>query len=247
MTDRTSELQTRLRALGLDPGPSDGIYGPLTEEAVFDALDLWEAGVAAPVIEAAKGIIPSEWLPECSMQRIICHWTAGAWKANSSDVAHYHIIIEDDGRLVRGSYSIKDNVNTGDGRYAAHTKSCNTGSIGVSLACMADAIENPFNAGKYPMTAKQWEILSTVVAELCNFYGIKVKPETVLSHAEVEKTLGKPQAGKWDYTRLAFDPTTVGAKECGDKLRDEVTQKLSMPMVAAAEVETTASPEPPTA
>jgi hypothetical protein len=247
MAKRTSELQTRLRALGLDPGPTDGIYGDLTEEAVFDALDLWEGGVEAPTIEEQDTIIPLEWLPVCKMVRVICHWTAGAWKANSSDVAHYHILIEDDGRLVRGSYSIKDNVNTSDGRYAAHTKSCNTESIGVSLCCMAGAIENPFDPGKYPMTEKQWETLSIVVAELCEFYSIKVTPQTVLSHAEVQANLGKPQEGKWDYTRLAFDPTTKGAKECGDKLRGEVQQKLLSPAPSVAAVEAVATAEPPTA
>jgi hypothetical protein len=133
---RTAELQSTLRALGFDPGPSDGVYGELTEEAVFDALEEY-----APPVELAYDpsyVVPGEWLPECPMQRVIFHWTAGAWKAStSSDVPHYHILIEDDGRLVRGSYSIKDNVDTSDGRYAAHTKNCNTGSIGVSLCCMA--------------------------------------------------------------------------------------------------------------
>jgi hypothetical protein len=234
---RTAELQSRLRALGLDPGPTDGVYGPLTEEAVFDALDAW-----APEIEEPAGIVPPEWMPVCPMYRVITHWTAGAHKANSTDMAHYHILIESDGRLVRGSYSIKDNVDSSDGRYAAHTKNCNTGSIGVSLCCMAGAVENPFNSGAYPMTAKQWDVLSSVVAELCNSYGIPVSPSTVLSHAEVQGTLGIPQSGKWDYTRLSFDDGTVGAKDCGDKLRDDVKQKqdsVSMLVVATA-----SSPEP---
>jgi hypothetical protein len=92
------------------------------------------------------------------------------------------------------------------------------------------------------MTAKQWDVLSSVVAELCNSYGIPVSPSTVLSHAEVQGTLGIPQSGKWDYTRLSFDDGTVGAKDCGDKLRDDVKQKqdsVSMLVVATA-----SSPEP---
>jgi N-acetyl-anhydromuramyl-L-alanine amidase AmpD len=181
-------------------------------------------------------------MPACSMDRIITHWTAGAHTANSTDLAHYHILIEGDGRIVRGSYSIKDNVDTSDGRYAAHCKNCNTGSIGVSLCCMANATENPFNPGHYPMTSKQWDVLSTVVAELCNTYGIPVGPSTVLTHAEVQGTLGIAQSGKWDYTRLAFDPTTTGARDCGDKLRDDVKQKQDS--VAMLSVETAASPEP---
>jgi len=63
---KTAELQSRLRALGLDPGPSDGVYGELTEEAVFDALDLW-----APAVDVPAGIIPLEWLSACSMDRVM--------------------------------------------------------------------------------------------------------------------------------------------------------------------------------
>jgi len=218
---RTAELQSRLRALGLDPGPSDGIYGTLTEEAVFDALDLY-----APAVEVAGGLIPAEWVPPCVMQRIICHWTAGAYTANATDLNYYHILIEGDGELCRGVYSIKDNVNTSDGRYAAHTKNCNTGSIGVSLCCMAGAVESPFSAGKFPMTETQWNTLTAVVAELCHAYSVSVTRETVLSHAEVQGTLGIAQSGKWDYTKLAFDPSMSGAKACGDRLRNDVSARM---------------------
>jgi len=155
------------------------------------------------------------------MDRVICHWTAGSHSAGSADKDHYHILIEGDGTLIRGVYSIKDNVDTGDGRYAAHTKNCNTGSIGVSLCCMAGAIENPFDPGVHPMTEKQWATLAVVVAELCRFYDIVVTPQTVLSHAEVQGTLGIQQSGKWDYTRLPFDPGVQGATACGDRLRAE--------------------------
>jgi hypothetical protein len=234
---RTAELQSRLRALGFDPGPTDGIYGELTEEAVFDCLDQYTPPVD---LHPPGGLVPSEWMPECVMERVICHWTAGAYKAGSADVPHYHIVIEDDGRLVRGSYSIKDNVNTGDGRYAAHTKNCNSGAIGVSLACMAGAIENPFDAGKYPMTQTQWDTLAGVVSELCQVYSIPITPSTVLSHAEVQGTLGIAQSGKWDYTRLAFDLNVKGAKACGDKLRSAVQSVGASLSVATT---ATASPE----
>ena len=65
---RTEELQARLRALGFDPGPTDGIYGELTEEAVFDCLDKYTPPVE---LVASTGIIPIEWMPDCSMDRII--------------------------------------------------------------------------------------------------------------------------------------------------------------------------------
>ena len=42
--------------------------------------------------------LPAGWLPAAKMQRVICHWTAGHHKASEDDKAHYHILIEDDGR-----------------------------------------------------------------------------------------------------------------------------------------------------
>jgi hypothetical protein len=193
---------------------------------VFDALDKYAP--ETPPAYGAGGIVPIEWMPVCDMGKIICHWTAGTHTANQDyDVPHYHILIEGNGGLVRGKYSIKDNVSTNDGYYAAHTKNCNTGSIGVSLCCMAGATENPFNSGAYPMKAVQWDILVHAVADLCIRYNIPVSRETVLSHAEVQETLGIAQSGKWDYTRLSFEPTVQGAKACGDKLRSEVTELVT--------------------
>ena len=76
------------------------------------------------------------------------------------------------------------------------------------------------------MTKAQWDKLAVVVADLCRFYGIPVTPKTVLSHAEVQGTLGITQRGKWDFTRLAFAPEVKGAKACGDLLRTAVARLL---------------------
>lgn len=120
---------------------------------------------------------------------------------------------------MRGTPSIAADGIGGTGPRASHTLNCNTGSIGVSLCCMAGAIESPFNAGSAPMTAEQWSALPRVLADLCRRYGIAVSPRTVLSHAEVQGTLGIAQRGKWDITRLSFDPSVKGAKACGDAFR----------------------------
>ncbi|WP_368904837.1 N-acetylmuramoyl-L-alanine amidase [Taklimakanibacter lacteus] len=162
------------------------------------------------------------------MQRVICHWTAGTHRAGESDRQAYHFLIEGDGRLVRGVPSVAAN----SGRrlaagYAAHTLNCNNGSIGVSLCCMEGAQQQPFRAGGYPMTRAQWETMVVVVAELCKRYRIKVTPRTVLSHAEVERVLHIEQKGKWDISRLAFDPSISGAAPCGDRLRREVTAAMA--------------------
>jgi hypothetical protein len=225
---RTDELQRWLLELGFDPGPIDGDYGPKTEEAVFDALEEYAPprDLAPPPSTNGENVVPADWMPNAKAVRVICHWTAGGNTANSTDKEHYHILIEGNGKLIRGDHSISDNDSTSDNDYAAHTASCNTGSIGVSLCCMSGAVESPFNAGPYPMTSTQWNMLSDVVADLCTRYNIPVSPTTVLSHAEVQSNLGIAQSGKWDYTKLAFDPSMSGAKACGDRLRREVTSKL---------------------
>lgn len=122
--------------------------------------------------------------------------------------------------------AISANGIGGTGARASHTLNCNTGSIGVSLCCMAGAVESPFKAGKAPMTREQWDKLAHVVADLCRRYDIPVTRKTVLSHAEVQGTLGIKQRGKGDFTRLAFDPVLKGAKACGNALRPAVSVYL---------------------
>jgi len=170
-------------------------------------------------------LIKKDWLPNCSMKRIICHWTAGAHRASQLDKAHYHILIEKDGKLVRGTHSIEDNVSTGDGVYAAHTLGANTGSIGVAVCAMAGAVESPFSPGTSPMLELQFHTLARVVAELCRFYQIQVTPRTVLGHGEVQANLGITQKGKWDPLVLPWDPS-MGRTQVGNFLRSLVQNVL---------------------
>ncbi|WJR67196.1 N-acetylmuramoyl-L-alanine amidase [Neorhizobium sp. CSC1952] len=171
--------------------------------------------------------IPADWMPDAKISRIIFHWTAGQNKASDLDREHYHILIEGDGKLVRGKPSIALNSEpkTKAG-YAAHTLNCNTGSIGVSLCGMAGAVESPFNPGKQPITRMQWEALTSVLAQLCKRYSIPVDRKTVLSHAEVQPTLKITQKGKWDISRLPFDPSIQGAIAIGDQMRAMVKSRL---------------------
>lgn len=202
---------------------ADGVAGPKTIARLHEVL---AAAKSAPAIPAAGQAVRALWMPPGRLERIICHWTAGQHRASATDKAHYHILVEGDGTLIRGDCAISANGIGGTGQRASHTLNCNTGSIGVSLCCMAGAVESPFKPGKAPMTREQWDKLAVVVADLCRRYDIPVTPRTVLSHAEVQGTLGIKQRGKWDFTRLAFDLEIRGARACGDALRAAVGSYL---------------------
>jgi hypothetical protein len=157
------------------------------------------------------------------MKRIIMHWTAGANAANATDKRHYHFIVEvgpnGKPRVVAGDHPPEANEriakpNDGD-TYAAHTRGTNTGSIGVAVAGMRGARERPFSAGPSPMTEAQIDLLVQFVADLAKQYQIPVLPTTVLTHAEVQPTLGIEQRAKWDIMWLpgmndVQDPIQIG-------------------------------------
>jgi hypothetical protein len=159
------------------------------------------------------------------MKRIINHWTGGTYKVSALDKKHYHVIIDGDGKWVKGDYTIEANEVTSDNDYAAHTLNCNTGSIGISCAAMAGAKEKKTN-GSYPLKEEQWEEMVRQNARFCIKYSIPVTAKTVLTHAEVEKNLGIKQRGKWDIAVLPFDESIVGAAAVGDKLRNDVLDEI---------------------
>lgn len=105
-------------------------------------------------------------LPVCRMDRVICHWSEGHYRANSTDLEHYHILIEGDGTVRFGDHTIDDNSDTGDGDYAAHTLGATTRAIGVACCCMVGCDERPFRPGPEPMKLDQWNTMCEAVAEL---------------------------------------------------------------------------------
>jgi hypothetical protein len=160
------------------------------------------------------------------IERSITHWTAGGGRASDLDKKHYHRITERDGTVVNGTEAIEDNIVTGDGDYAAHVRNLNTGSAGFAMAGMREAKEFPFDPGPSPITRAQFEAHCKMVAEFHMDYGIPVTRRTCLTHAEVEPTLGVKQRGKWDFTRIPFEPGIVGAIPCGDYFRERVNAYL---------------------
>lgn len=214
-----SALQMRIARDGFDPGVVDGIPGPVTLKAFRE----W----VRSDLPAEASIIPLDWMPPARMARIVFHWTAGTHKASDFDRKAYHLLIEGDGSLVRGHHGIDENAFPIDRRsYAAHVADANTGSIGVSLCAMAGAKERPLITGPYPITEDHLDALIAVMATLCATYDIPVTRQTVLSHAEVEPTLGIKQRNKWDIMWIpgmerAGDPITIG-----DAIREQVREAM---------------------
>ncbi len=160
------------------------------------------------------------------LKRVHIHWTAGGPQASSLDRQHYHVLIEQDGTVVLGDKKPEANRNTSDGHYAAHTRAANTGAIGVGLCGMRGARDRPFSAGNSPLTWPQIEAMASVVADLCETYDIDVTRETVLTHAEVQPTLGIRQRGKWDVRWLPDMDRAGDAIEVGDRLREMVLLEM---------------------
>lgn len=161
------------------------------------------------------------------MQRIILHWTAGRHTPGSLEREHYHFIVAGDGSVVAGTLPPESNARIVSGRpYAAHTRGANTGSIGVAVAAMVGAVERPFKTGNHPITPAQVQALVRLVADLCRRYKIPVTRQTVLSHAEVQPTLGIAQRGKWDISWIPPMAAPGNPVEVGDRLRTLIQAEL---------------------
>lgn len=235
-------LQKKLNVAGFGPLKVDGDLGPKTKRAIkrFQEENFIEpTGELNPATAQALRSIrvvenfhhrpgaryknpASIKLPKAKMKRVHFHWTAGGPKASAVDKMHYHFIVEQDGTIVLGDHPVTANEKIARGApYAAHTRGANTGAIGIGLSGMAGATESPFNAGKYPITQKQFDAACQLAAVLCEFYSIEVGPKTTLTHAEVQKNLGIRQRSKWDYTRLPWS-NIRGAAEIGKLVRAQI-------------------------
>ena len=153
------------------------------------------------------------------MKRIILHWSGGSHRASALDKQHYHLVIQGDGSVVYGDKPISANAAPLSANYAAHTSSLNTDSIGIAVCAMHGAQQSPFKAGSYPITEAQVRQLVQETARLAQGYNIPVTRQTILSHAEVQPTLGVTQAGKWDIAWLPGRATATDPIGCGDHLR----------------------------
>ena len=158
------------------------------------------------------------------MNKIIIHWSAGAYTPNTTDLEHYHFLIDGEGKKHNGKYKPEDNENCNDGKYAAHTGGGNTCAIGVSMCAMA-GFNSAASCGNYPITPVQLEACFKLCAELCKKYNIPV--ENVWTHYEFG--INHPDTtshGKIDIIYLPPYPL-VKRNEVGGFIRNKIRGYLN--------------------
>lgn len=165
-----------------------------------------------------------------TMNRIVLHHTGGGYTPSAEDLAAYHEVTDGDGKTHAGRHPILANAPGKSliaGRYAAHVAGLNTGSIGLSMACMKGGVwSNPSECAFFPKPAQLRSFVRNA-AEKCISFGIGVTRTTVLTHAEVQGTLGVKQKNKWDFDYDPFgivdsrDPVVIG-----DILRDHINAEI---------------------
>ncbi|MEX0306019.1 MAG: peptidoglycan-binding protein [Ruegeria sp.] len=220
MTFTTRDKQARCAALGFHPGPIDGIPGPRTRAAIAALMD--HRGVSR-VNDIFHG---------SGLHRIHWHWTAGAEGVIDLELNHYNFVIDHGGKPHEGVYSLRAQSGYSPERGAYHTWRANTGAIGLAVDCMAGAWERPFDPGTAPMTSAQLGALVDLSAELGMTHDIPVSRFSMLSHAEVQPTLGIRQKQKWDITWLPGMAKPGDPIEVGDRIRAMVRRKLEMKWAA---------------
>jgi hypothetical protein len=164
------------------------------------------------------------------MNRIVPHHAASSYEASQKALNSYHRLVDGAGNIINGKFAIEANApgkRLMSGYYAAHTAKLNTGSIGVSILAMGDAQWSKPFGGKYPVRLVQVEALVKETAQLAIDYSVECDRRTILSHAEVEITLGVAQKGKWDFDydmwgkSSSRDPVGLG-----DEFRQEVARLM---------------------
>ena len=200
--------QARCAALGYWPGPIDGVLGPRTARA----------RAAARQAQAAKHL---PFQHPSGLTRLHLHWSAGVYTPNRLDLQHYHVLVDGEGNVHR--------PHPPETRLA-HTLNANGGAIAVAVCAMAGAQERPFVRGSAPLNALQLAVMARVAAEFCRDYDIPVSRYSVLTHAEVQPTLGIRQRQKWDVCWLPGMPEPGDPITVGDRLRQMVSNaKAGLP------------------
>ena len=143
------------------------------------------------------------------IDRIFLHWSAGHYD-NPSPA--YHLSITGDGRILAAMPLTQ---------IGGHTYGQNTGSIGVSILCCADAVayaDGRIDWGNVPPTDIQVETMAQVVAMLCQGLGLPCDYDHVRTHAEQADIDGYGPATTWERWDIVALPG-VPAGQGGEYIR----------------------------
>lgn len=156
------------------------------------------------------------------MKRICIHWTAGGLHANSTDIQHYHRMVEGDGAIVFGKFKPEANrPPLKSGEYAAHCGGGNSDTIGWALCGMAGFI-GPSSPGDHQITHPQFEAACHGIAADCLRYGIPIDANHVYTHFEFGKRNPATSSnGKIDIIYLPPFPH-LKPSEVGDFFRNKI-------------------------
>ena len=145
-------------------------------------------------------------------KNVILHWTGGNYTPCSTDLLHYHYIIDSEGNVHLGDYRVEDNLNCTDGKYAKHCGGGNTGRIGIAICCMKDKATPP--------TRVQVESMCNLAAQLCFSFGLT--PKDCITHAEFgQKNRKTSSYGKIDINSLPYARVS-GIAKTGEYLRNKI-------------------------
>lgn len=194
----------------------DGMMGPNTRTGIKQAMEI-------------RKVHRKQDLFDRGVRGVVWHWTAGANGLIEMEKEAYNFLTDTKGNIYDGNSTIAEQVmyDWRKGIGASHTKSMNTGWIGISQDAMAGAKQtNPITWGSHPITWDGIDAMLEQTWDVCEEYGIPVSPWTTLSHAEVQPTLGVKQRWKWDYVVLPGDDVSRNPRHVGDELRKRMLEKF---------------------
>lgn len=158
------------------------------------------------------------------MKRIIIHWTAGQYNPNATDLADYHFLVDNLGKVYQYptmKHKPEDNLNCKDDNYAHHTGGGNTDSIGVSMCGMMN-FKDKNHVGNFPLTAIQFEATMQLCAKLARKYNIEITPDTAMTHYEFgQKHPDTPSFGKIDIVFIPAYPW-LSKDDIGNFIRSKI-------------------------
>ena len=196
----------------------DGVSGPKTRDGIKKAM-------------RRKKVQRKQDLFDRGIRGVTWHWSAGAKGFIELEKEAYNFLFSTTGDTIDGNNTPAEQAayDWKKGIGASHTRSMNTGWLGLSIDAMAGARQSsPVEWGNNPITWAGIDAMLELTMELCAEYDIPVSRWTTLSHAEVQPTLGVRQKHKWDFCVLPGDTSAFqDPVEVGDKLRARMLKKFS--------------------